>query len=132
MKSLVSHRGRASVILLIAATIVAATAFAMFAMNFQIGSARQPTSQVNCANPCVILITSSGFSSVVVTRGSSVLWKNMDSVSHSISATAGSWSFNSGIIAPRQTSKPVVFSSDGTFDYYCKVTMIHSEITVVG
>lgn len=127
-----SHRHRASAILLIATTIAAASIFAILVANFQMGSSKQLSTQINCPDPCLITITAQGFGSrIVVARGTSVLWRNMDSISHSISAV-GNWSFDTGMIQPGQTSKSILLNSDGTFDYYCKVSMIYGEITVTG
>lgn len=112
------------------ATIASVSTFAIFTVNSQVASTKQLS--INCSNPCLITITAQGFGgTAVIARGSSVLWRNMDSISHSLSA-AGNWSFDTGIIQPGQTSKSVPFSSDGTFDYYCKVSMAYGEITVIG
>ncbi len=124
------HHRIALAILLIVTTIAAVSVFATLAKNFETGSA---ASQINCANPCLITITSRGFGNgVVVSRGTIVLWENMDSITHSISSSEKSWTFSTGLIEPSQTSKPIVFSHDGTFQYYCTISMLLGEITVIG
>ncbi len=68
-------------------------------------------------------ITISNFSfspsSITVTAGSSVVWKNNDSTSHT--ATADNGSFNTGIIAPGASSNAITMSTPGTFTYHCQI-----------
>jgi plastocyanin len=131
MKLLANHRNLAFLVVL---TIASILLLAILAINFRTESANQLPPRIDCPNLCEITITSQGFTqaAVVVARGTSIVWKNTDSITHSISETGANWSFSTGIIEPAQTSKPIVFSSEGTFYYYCELTMMHGEITVVG
>lgn len=90
------------------------------------------SNQVNCNNPCIIRISSSGFDdgqSVVVARGTAILWYNLDSSSHALFAI-GNWSLNTGVINSGQVSKTTTFLAAGTYDYYCAISMIRGEIVV--
>jgi len=47
--------------------------------------------------------------------GQTVAWRNADSITH----TATGNGFDTGSIAPGQTSMPVTFSTPGSVDYHC-------------
>jgi hypothetical protein len=126
-------RSRGVAFLLIIATIAAASIFGILTLSFQIGLTKQLSPEITCPNPCLVTITAQGFDSgttLVVARGTSVVWRNIDSVSHCVMGI-GNWSFDTGIIQPGQISKSILFNSDGTFDYYCKLSMLRGEIKVV-
>jgi plastocyanin len=52
-----------------------------------------------------------------VKAGQTVSWTNSDSIAHT--ATGTGW--DTGSIAPGQTSQPIQFSTAGTFDYHCSI-----------
>ncbi len=52
-----------------------------------------------------------------VKAGQSVSWTNNDSITHT--ATGTGW--DTGQVAPGQTSAPIKFSTAGTFDYHCSI-----------
>jgi plastocyanin len=49
--------------------------------------------------------------------GQKVAWRNADSISH----TATGSGFDTGAIAPGQTSAPVTFAAAGSIDYHCSI-----------
>lgn len=57
---------------------------------------------------------------VSVHVGESIEWKNVALTPHSATADDGK-SFDTGIIEPKKTSKPVKFETAGTFQYHCTV-----------
>ena len=87
---------------------------------------------VNCANPCIITIKNSQFGNgqpTVIKAGTTVTWKNADDTTHTSTSNNGVW--DTGIIAPGASSKPVTFSTAGTFPYFCQVHPMTGEIIVV-
>ncbi|HUX84491.1 MAG TPA: plastocyanin/azurin family copper-binding protein, partial [Chitinophagaceae bacterium] len=70
-------------------------------------------------NPYAVNIAGFAFSSASLTvpSGTSVTWKNMDNVNHTVTANDGS--FDSGDIVPGATFSHT-FSSVGSFSYHCK------------
>jgi plastocyanin len=67
--------------------------------------------------------------SLTITKGTTVTWKNNDSVTHT--ATADSGSFDTGNIASGATSGGVTFNTSGTFTYHCNIhTYMHGTIIV--
>ncbi|HZW55130.1 MAG TPA: hypothetical protein VFF30_02480 [Nitrososphaerales archaeon] len=91
------------------------------------------TAAVNCPNPCTITIKNSVFGTgqtVVISKGTTVVWKNADDTTHTSTSTSGIW--DTGILSPGQSSKPVTFSSDGNFPYICQVHPMQGLIQVVG
>ena len=75
------------------------------------------------AAPVIITITgmngANSYSPVSVTlsAGQSVAWRNADSVEHT--ATADGGAFDTGTIAPGETSAPITLGTAGTFGYHC-------------
>lgn len=68
-------------------------------------------------------------SSLTIAKGTTVTWKNNDSVTHT--ATADGGSFNTGNIAAGATSGGVTFNTSGTFTYHCSIhTTMHGTIVV--
>ncbi len=91
-----------------------------------------PSAQVNCSNPCQITIENSQFGNgqpVVIKAGTVVTWVNKDDTTHTATSNSGVW--DTGIIAPGTSSKPVTFSTPGTFPYFCQVHPMSGEIVVV-
>ena len=70
------------------------------------------------ATPNTVIISGFQFSptSLTVTKGTTVIWKNNDSALHTATSDDGSW--NTGDIAQGAT-KNIVFNSTGTFAYHC-------------
>lgn len=88
---------------------------------------------VNCPNPCTITIKNSVFGTgqtVVISKGTTVVWKNADDTTHTSTSTSGIW--DTGILSPGQSSKPVTFNTDGNFPYICQVHPMQGLIQVVG
>jgi plastocyanin len=54
----------------------------------------------------------------VVAVGSTVMWMNTDSIAHTATSSTGIW--DSGVIAPGGSFSRV-FSTTGTFPYYCTI-----------
>jgi plastocyanin len=54
---------------------------------------------------------------VKIAVGDSIVWKNVSYTDHS--ATGGD--FDTGLIKPKDHSKPIVFSKAGSFSYNCKI-----------
>lgn len=95
-------------------------------------AAPPPSAQVNCNNPCEITIQNSQFGNgqpVVVKAGTVVTWVNKDDTTHTSTSNNGVW--DTGIIAPGTTSKPVTFSTPGTYPYFCQVHPMSGQIVVV-
>ena len=81
-------------------------------------------------NPYAVNIAGFAFSSASLTvpSGTSVTWKNMDNVNHTVTANDGS--FDSGDIVPGATYSHT-FSSVGSFSYHCKHhTYMTGKVTV--
>lgn len=88
----------------------------------------------NCANPCIIVVTSLGFDNgriVIVTKGTFVQWRNLESIPLDLRST-GTWSLETGLIGPGGLSRPVLLDATGTYVYYCQVSMLRGEVIVVG
>ncbi|MCL4519924.1 MAG: cupredoxin domain-containing protein [Thaumarchaeota archaeon] len=91
-----------------------------------------PSAQVNCNNPCEIPIQNSQFGNgqpIIIKAGTVVTWVNKDDTTHTSTSNNGVW--DTGIIAPGATSKPVTFSSPGTYPYFCQVHPMSGQIVVV-
>jgi plastocyanin len=70
-----------------------------------------------------------GPSPLTVAKGTTVTWKNNDSVAHT--ATADDASFDTGNIPANSTSSGVTFNTAGTFPYHCTYhSSMHGTITV--
>lgn len=94
--------------------------------------APSPSAQVNCNNPCSIIIQNSQFGNgqpVIIKAGTTVTWVNKDDTTHTSTSNSGVW--NTGIIAPGASSNPVTFSTPGTYPYFCQVHPMSGEIEVV-
>ncbi|MEM0117746.1 MAG: cupredoxin domain-containing protein [Conexivisphaerales archaeon] len=97
------------------------------------------SSQVTCANPCVIEIKNSVFGTgdqvkngngyVVVAAGTQVIWENEDTTQHTTTSVNGVW--DSGIMNPGQ-SFSFTFSKPGVYNYICNVHPMSGTIVVVG
>lgn len=55
---------------------------------------------------------------ISVARGTTVMWMNDDSVTHTATSDGGAW--NSGAIAPGASFR-FTFQSAGTFTYHCQI-----------
>jgi len=91
------------------------------------------SSRQYCSNPCLIVISNGGFNGgrpVFVHRGALVSWVNEDPSLHTATSVSGLW--DTGIINPGKTSHLIVFANDGTFDYYCAVSLSKATIVVTG
>lgn len=62
-------------------------------------------------------------SPVTIAKGDSVRFLNTDNVAHTVSRSAGSWSFKA-TIAPGQSAKTGTFGTAGNFDYADTYTLI--------
>jgi plastocyanin len=51
--------------------------------------------------------------------GQQIRWRNVDSTSHT--ATQNGGGFNTGVIAPGQTSAPITISAAATLGYHCSL-----------
>lgn len=78
---------------------------------------------INCGNPRTITIANSQFGEssgtvhpYVVAEGTTVIWKNADSIQHTMTSDTGVWT--SPILEPGQ-SFSFTFVSPGTFQYHC-------------
>ena len=99
------------------------------------GGSGSSTASVNCANPCTIVIKNSVFGNgqtVIVAKGTTVIWKNVDDTTHTSTSSSNPPLWDTGILSPGTSSKPVTFSNDGTFPYFCQVHPMQGEIQVVG
>jgi plastocyanin len=72
---------------------------------------------------------------VSIKVGDKLEWKNKSYTEHSATAEKGSnseLSFDTGMIAPNKTSKPVEFKVPGVFEYHCTMhgKTMSGEITV--
>ncbi len=68
---------------------------------------------------------------VTISKGQTVTWTNMDSVSHTITSTTGD--FDSGLISSGKTFSHT-FNTAGTFEYSCTIhpSMQHGKVIVTG
>ena len=73
--------------------------------------------------------------SIEIVVGDSVVWENLDSVTHTATATEQGdrdW-FDTGNVRQDETSDAIVFDTVGTFEYYCKIhpsTMTGATVVV--
>jgi len=91
------------------------------------------TAQVNCGNPCKIVIKNSVFGSgqpVIISKGTQVIWVNADDTTHTATSDTGIW--DTGIIAIGTSAARVTFNTDGVFPYFCNVHPMTGVIEVVG
>ncbi len=113
---------------------------AFFAIVFLVGalacvgcSSKKTTSPSGGnGNPDQVVISGFAFSSMTVTAGTTVTWKNDDSVTHTATSDAGSaFTFDTGDIAGGTTSTGITFSTPGAFTYHCTHhPEMHGLITV--
>jgi len=54
-----------------------------------------------------------------LTAGQTVAWRNADSTVHDVTADNGS--FDTGIIGPGSTSRPIMMSAAGSIGYHCSI-----------
>ena len=69
---------------------------------------------------------------LTVAKGTTVTWKNSDSMLHTATAdNSSTFQFNTGDIASGATSGGVTFTQAGTFEYHCTYhPSMHGKITV--
>lgn len=66
-------------------------------------------------------IRNNTFPELTVALGDYVVWRNTDSVPHTVETDPkSSYYFNVGPLPPNETSSPVRFSKPGRFDYVCR------------
>lgn len=104
------------------------------------GGKSYPTSPSNGGNgggtgggtPSQITISGFAFTALTVAAGTTVTWKNSDTVAHTATSDQGSaFHFDTGSISPGGTSGGIVFSQAGTFSYHCTFHPdMHGSITV--
>lgn len=84
--------------------------------------AAQPTSPASPAGTPEVLVEIKKYAyspdSITVPAGTTVIWRNLDSVSHTVTAASGK--FDSGIIN-RDKNFSYTFKDPGTYDYYCTI-----------
>jgi len=88
---------------------------------------------VHCGNPCYIVIKNSVYGNgqtVVIAKGTQVVWVNDDDTPHTATSNTGVW--DTGIIRIGKSSQPVTFDEDGTYPYFCLVHPMSGVIIVVG
>jgi plastocyanin len=82
----------------------------------------------------VVTISTSAFSPTPLTIaiGTTVTWKNTDSMNHTATAdNSSAFKFDTGDIAAGATSGGVTFTQAGTFEYTCTYhPSMHGKITV--
>jgi plastocyanin len=69
-------------------------------------------------------------STLTVAAGTTVTWKNYDSVAHTVESVSGAPSFLSGDLADGATYS-VTFSTPGTYKYICSIHITMSGTVVV-
>jgi hypothetical protein len=75
----------------------------------------------------IIDIINNRFPEVRVTKGSFVVWRNLDPYPHTVeTAPDSSFFFNAGPLFTGGTTSPVYFGSAGSFDYLCR---FHHEMS---
>jgi plastocyanin len=81
--------------------------------------AASPTGSPTTAMTCVVEIPAFRFMPPVIKIpvGTSVIWSNTHGRAHT--ATADDFSWDTGQIAPGDSSDPIVFDVAGTFPYHC-------------
>ncbi len=75
---------------------------------------------------------------LTITHGTMVTWKNADSIYHTVTSGSGSTDTYDSSNVPEGSTYSRIFSSVGTYDYYCKFhgvngtppTGMHGTITV--
>jgi plastocyanin len=78
-----------------------------------------PTATANIpAGASGLTTTAFGADPLVVSLGTTVVWKNNDTIAHTSTSNSPGW--NSGSIGPGQ-SFSFTFTSPGTFTYYCTI-----------
>jgi plastocyanin len=88
---------------------------------------------VNCQNPCRVVIKNSVFGNgqtVIVSKGTQVIWVNADDTTHTSTSDSGIW--DTGIIPVGTSAAPVAFNKDGVFPYFCNVHPMTGVIEVGG
>jgi plastocyanin len=69
---------------------------------------------------------------IEVTAGQKVTWENTAYTDHSATSNDNGKTFDTGMIAPHQSSKEIRFDRPGTFPYHCQVHgMTMSGVVVV-
>lgn len=84
--------------------------------------------------PVTIQVGDNGFSpaSVTIATGVSVVWHNASQVTpHDVQSSTSNWSYDSGPLAPDQTSAAVSFKKAGTYGFTDAVTGAKGTIKVV-
>lgn len=56
---------------------------------------------------------------VAIQKGDSVVWKNVDSMTHTATADDKKW--DTGKIPAGQSSKPITFAAAGVSPYHCEI-----------
>jgi plastocyanin len=79
-----------------------------------------------------VTISNFSFSALTLPVGTTVTWKNADSVTHTATAdSVSAFQFDTGDIAAGATSKGILFSQAGTFSYHCNFhSSMKATITV--
>jgi plastocyanin len=96
------------------------------------GAAPPPSTPPNCPSNCQVIIQNSQFGNgqpVIVKAGSTITWVNRDDTTHTSTSNSNLW--NTGILAPGASSKPVTFSTPGTYPYFCEVHPMNGVVIVV-
>jgi len=82
----------------------------------------------------VVTISNSAFSPTPLTipKGTTVTWKNTDSMNHTATAdNSSAFQFDTGDIAAGATSGGITFTQAGTFEYHCTYhSSMHGKVTV--
>lgn len=75
-----------------------------------------------CSRPAVVTVTINNFAfspaTITIKHGTTVLWKNLQSVPHTVTADNGS--FSSGVLQKGKTYRHT-FTTAGTITYHCKI-----------
>jgi plastocyanin len=109
------------------------TGLALLALGGCGGSDSKPTSpDPTGGGTHQVTISGSAYSALTVPVGTTVTWKNEDSMAHTATSDAGSaLAFNTGTIAAGATSTGIAFTQAGTFSYHCTFHAgMHGSITV--
>jgi plastocyanin len=96
------------------------------------GSKSSPTNPMPKSTANQVTISGFAFSALTVPMGTTVTWKNNDSMSHTATSDASSaFAFDTGVIAAGATSTGIAFTQAGTFTYHCSIhSSMHGSITV--
>ncbi len=93
-------------------------------------SANYPTSPNPGGNPSPNTVTMSSMafspSTLTVSRGTTVTWKNTDGIAHTATSDAGVWDTGN---MPAGSSKTFTFNTTGTYSYFCTY---HRAMGMVG